>query len=118
LGPDTNCKGDNIPNSIPYSVTIIHFAVVSSIGTFSFLVYGTKKSIYIFWFTLFGFLWNKQWSQALELVTIEEFKRIRKAALCRPGYRSNTINRAFLNTSNINDSPIPPPPEIELQVMY
>lgn len=63
LGNDEKCPQSEVPTLVSYPITLAHYAIVTSLGTFSFLVSGTKKELFAFYINLFLFISRREWGQ-------------------------------------------------------
>lgn len=75
LGEDDDCPESTIPALVSFPVTLIHYAVVTSLGTFSFLVSGTKKDILHFWLNMFIFISRRDWHQLKDHITTRKRRK-------------------------------------------
>eukprot|EP00026_Physarum_polycephalum_P010319 Phypoly_transcript_10478.p1 GENE.Phypoly_transcript_10478~~Phypoly_transcript_10478.p1 ORF type:complete len:243 (+),score=44.30 Phypoly_transcript_10478:38-730(+) len=112
LDSDAACPEMAIPNSVTFAGTMTHFIIVPSMGTFSFLVSGTKPEIYRFWGSLARALARREWDVAWELVAVDEIakreRNRRKSASTAsrsttpyPSWRVRTLRRALDNLPSI-----------------
>jgi hypothetical protein len=69
LGPDTDCPQSSFPHSASYRGTIVHYIIGTSIGTFTFLAFGTSATIYHFWFFAAQLVYKRDWANLHRLFT-------------------------------------------------
>eukprot|EP00026_Physarum_polycephalum_P005918 Phypoly_transcript_05957.p1 GENE.Phypoly_transcript_05957~~Phypoly_transcript_05957.p1 ORF type:complete len:508 (+),score=28.38 Phypoly_transcript_05957:339-1862(+) len=72
VGPDTDCPGPNFPRPISLPLSVMHYVITPSIGTFTFLVFGTSISVYHFWFLATWLVYKREWARLRGLFTDEK----------------------------------------------
>lgn len=69
LGSNEMCPESKYPRPINYPGTIVHYVISTSLGTLSFLAFGTTKNIYLFWMYAGQLAYKREWDELRELFT-------------------------------------------------
>eukprot|EP00026_Physarum_polycephalum_P012413 Phypoly_transcript_12717.p1 GENE.Phypoly_transcript_12717~~Phypoly_transcript_12717.p1 ORF type:complete len:180 (+),score=17.54 Phypoly_transcript_12717:475-1014(+) len=72
LGPDTKCPNPVFPHPVSFTASIFHYVITCSVGTFTFLAFGTSGTIYHFWFFAARLAYQREWEGLRELFTDEK----------------------------------------------
>lgn len=84
----------------------MHYVVVSSVGTFSFLASGTDPELYRFWLEVFKFMWERDWAQVWLCLTVA--KKQRKRGWQKPSVKDIHPESSKKSLSGICPSENPP----------
>ena len=72
IGSNLECPESKFPHPLNYPVTIVHYVITTSLGTLSFLSFGTSKNIYYFWRYVVQLVYKRNWPELRELLTNEK----------------------------------------------
>lgn len=63
------CPESVFPRPINFGGTIVHYLIATSVGSLSFLSFGTTSHIYLYWYFLLSFAFSGKWAELHQLVT-------------------------------------------------
>eukprot|EP00026_Physarum_polycephalum_P004500 Phypoly_transcript_04521.p1 GENE.Phypoly_transcript_04521~~Phypoly_transcript_04521.p1 ORF type:complete len:618 (+),score=33.36 Phypoly_transcript_04521:251-2104(+) len=72
VGTDQDCPESKFPEPLNYPGTVVHYIVTTSLGTLSFLAFGTTKQVFYFWRYIVGFVRRREWAELRDLLTNEK----------------------------------------------
>lgn len=106
LGPATLCPEERVPPPVSFHLTLVHYSLIASIGFYSFLATGTNHHIYLFWYSLFRSFWHRKWSDAYEILTMNEKKKRRQEALkaFKPSLNREMSSSSTSSNNNNNNN--------------
>lgn len=67
------CQNPAFDNPINFGGSVVYTIVIVSMGTFSFLTFGTSGAIWKFWKVFAILVWHKRWDEFKLLLTDKKF---------------------------------------------
>lgn len=97
IGSDALCSTKHYPHPISFGGSVVHYIIVPSVGTFSFLVLGLNKHIFLFWKVFINLLIAQKFSEIRALISD-------KKALSKLGTPTTEARTSELNNINTSGS--------------